>query len=288
MPSHSPENPSRAVLAARLEALREGTGLSGNAFAGQMGIVQSRVWKIEHLELLPTEDDIRTWVAAAGQPGDDAGELIDLLDRARVEYQTWRRAYRRAGGAAGQQASYVELEAKSSLIGEFQIAMMPGIIQTPQYAREILSLPSGPAAWGAGPGEIEAMINARLRRQEVALYDPSKKVRIVLGEASLRTLVCTPATLAEQLGKLLSIAALPSVELGIIGFSQRMPVYPFTAFSVRDDLVVIDHLTGEQPISAPDEVASWLRFFDLLREAASNGDEARELILRAMSDLRGA
>ena len=139
----------------------------------------------------------------------------------------------------------------------------------------------------ATSGDIEGMINARLRRQDVALYDPRKRVQVVLGEAALRTLVCTPETLEEeQLRKLLTVAALPSVEIRVIGFHQRMPIFPSTAFSVRDEMIVLDHLTGEQTIVDRDEAASWLRFFTLLREAASTGEQARELIQRAMDNLR--
>ena len=278
-------NPSRAALAARLTALREASGLSGNAFAKRMGIVQSRVWKIEHGELLPNADDIRSWVAAAGQPAQTAGELTDLLGHAHVEYETWKAAYRKGGGAAAQQAAYITLEAQATVIGEFQIAMFPGIIQTAEYAREVLSLPSGPMAWGSTASDIESMIDNRLRRQEVALYDPRKRVQIVLYEAALRTLVCTPSTLVGQLRKLLAVDALPSVELGIIGFHQHMPVFPFTAFSVRDELIVIDHLTGEQTIDDRDEVASWVCFFDLLRAAASTGEAAHHLIHTAVARL---
>jgi hypothetical protein len=250
-----------------------------------MGIVQSRVWKIEHGELLPNEDDIRSWAAATGQTAQTVGELTDLLGLAHVEYETWKNAYRKGGGAAAQQAAYVAVETRSALIGEFQIAMIPGIIQTAEYAREVLALPSGPMAWGSTPEDVEAMIDHRLRRQEVALYDPRKRVQVVLYEAALRALVCSPSTLVGQLRKLLAVDALPSVELGIIGFREHMPVFPTTAFSVRDELIVIDHLTGEQTIDDRDEVASWLRFFNLLREAASTGQAAHQMIHAAIADL---
>jgi hypothetical protein len=129
------------------------------------------------------------------------------------------------------------------------------------------------------------MIDNRLRRQEVALYDPRKRVQIVLCEAALRTLVCAPVTLVGQLHKLLAVDALPSVEVGIIGIHQRMPVYPFTAFSIRDEMIVIDHLTGEQTIDNSEEVTSWLRFFGLLRNAASTGPDAHRMIHTAIVDL---
>jgi transcriptional regulator with XRE-family HTH domain len=289
VPPPKPDKVSRSALAARLTALRVAAGLSGNALAKRMGIIQSRQWKIEHGELLPTEEDIRAWVRATGERQEVAAELIDLLVEARVEYQTFKAAYRKGGGGAAYQEQVRAIEERSTRIGEFQVAMIPAILQTADYAREILSLPSGPAAWGSDRGDMEAMIDGRLRRQEI-LHDPHKRIQVVLGEAASRTLVCTPETLAGQLSKLLSVIRLPALELGIIGFSQPMPVFPFTAFSVRDDdLIVIERLTGEQYLRAeerPEEVASFLKFFDLLREAASTGTEAEAIIERALESLR--
>jgi transcriptional regulator with XRE-family HTH domain len=262
--------------------------LSGNALAKRMGIVQSRVWKIEHGELLPIGDDIRAWVQATGHDRETATELIRMLEEARAESATFKTAFSKYGAARYQQ-EVAAIEARSSRIGEFQVAMIPAILQTADYAREILSLPSGPGAWGAGADDIEAMIDVRLRRQEI-LHDPGKRIQVVLGEAALRTLVCTPQTLVGQLEKLLSVMQLPSVELGVIGFAQRMPVFPFVSFSVRDnDLIVIEGLTGEQKITASagaDQVASYLRFFDLLLGVSATGEEARRLIAAAAASLR--
>ena len=249
-----------------------------------MGIVQSRVRKIEHGELLPTGDDIRAWVQATGRGPEAATELIQMVEEARAESATFRAAFSKYGAARYQQ-EVAAIEARSSRIGEFQVAMIPAILQTADYAREILSLASGPGGLGASADDIDAMIDVRLRRQEI-LHDPGKHIQVVLGEAALQTLVCTPQALIGQLEKLLSVMQLPSVELGIIGFAQRMPVFPFVSFSVRDnDLIVIEGLTGEQKLAASaaaDQVASYLKFFDLLREAASTGAEAEAIIQRAL------
>ena len=280
----APDSPSRATLVARLVALRASTGLSGNAFAKRMGVVQSRVWKIEHRELFPTEEDIRMWVAAAEQPEEVAGELIDLLGKSHSEHETWRAAYSRAGGAGALQREYREEEEQSTLIGEFQIAYIPGILQTRQYARETLTMPCGPLAWDASEHDIETMLAERMHRTEI-IFDPAKRVQIVLGEAALRTLVVSPQTMIEQLHKLEMVAAVPTIELGIIGFHQRMPVYPFTAFGIRDNEVYVEHFTDEVNIK-PDQIADWVHFFNLLRDAASTGPAAIEIIERALRDLQ--
>jgi transcriptional regulator with XRE-family HTH domain len=288
IPPSAPGSSSRDILASRLTALRTAAGLSGNALAKRMGKVQSRVWKIEHGELLPTEDDIRDWILATGHDPGLADGLIEMLEEARIESATFKVAFSKYGATRYQQ-EVAAIEARSSRIGEFQVAMIPAILQTADYTREILSLASGPGAWGASGDDIETMIDVRLRRQEI-LHDPAKTIQVVLGEAALRTLVCTPQTLIGQLEKLLSVMQLPSVQLGIIDFTQHMPVFPFVSFSVRDnDLIVIEGLTGEHKFTestSSDQVASYLKFFDLLRAAARTGRDAEMVIQRSLESLR--
>jgi transcriptional regulator with XRE-family HTH domain len=288
IPPLMPGNPRRDALAARLKELRLAAGYrSGNALARQMGVVQSRVWKIEHGELLPTENDIRAWVQACRADVGVAEELIAELGGARSE-RAFAVDMRRRGGLAAYQDRVRELEEQASWFGEFQVAVIPGFLHTSGYARELMGLAGGAREWGPDDAEIEDAVTARLRRQEI-LDAPGKRVQVVLGEGALRTLVVSPQTLAGQLGKLLSVMRLPSVELGVIGFGQRMPAYPLGFRVYGDNLVVVESLAGERYIEAaeePKEVAAFLKAFGALRQAASTGDEAEAIIQRALDDLR--
>jgi len=76
-PIHNKYDKGLAEIAAQLTELRVAAGLSGNALARKMGIVQSRVWKIEHAQLMPSEDDIRAWARAADRD-EIAGELLEM------------------------------------------------------------------------------------------------------------------------------------------------------------------------------------------------------------------
>lgn len=285
IPPSAPGRESRAALIARLTELREAAGLSGNALAARIGIVQSRVWKIEHARLLPNEDDLQAWAEATGHP-EAAGELAEMLKAARGE-QVFSAVFRRGGGAAAYQERVRAIEAESQRIGEFAAAVIPGILQTEDYARELVSVPSGPRAWGSTDADVEDMITGRLRRQDV-LYS-GKLVQVVISEAALRVLVTTPATMAAQLGKLLSVIRLPALEFGVIPFSQRMPAYPL-GFRVYDDrLIVVESIADEKEFTAeahPKEVATFLGAFDALRGAASTGPEAEGIIQQALDDLR--
>lgn len=286
VPPPKPGNPARAALAARLTHMRAAAGLSGNALAKRMGIVQSRVWKIEHGDLLPAEEDIRAWARETGHEQEAEG-LMQALAEARGE-QAFSAVIRRRGPAAYQDQVRA-VEDQYVRVGEFAVAVIPGLLQTADYARELLSVPAGARAWGADDAALEATVNARLRRQEI-LHDPSKRVQIVLGEAALRTLVVSAPVLAVQLGKLLSVLRLPSVELGVIGFGQRMPVYPLGFRLYGDAMAVTESIAAERYHTAedePEEVAAFIEAFNELRQAASTGDDAEAIIQRALNDVRG-
>ena len=283
IPPSRPGTPARTALAAALAELRTAAGLSGNALAKRMGIVQSRVWKVEHGTLLPGEDDIKAWAEATGREG-DTGELLDMRAAARAEQQ-FGVAFRRKGGAAAVEERIRATEEQATRIGEFQAAVIPGIVQTADYARELMSVASGPRAWGADDADVEDKISSRLRRQEV-LYGSAKRVQVIIHEAALRVLVTSPGTMAGQLDKLLAVSGLPAVELGVIPFGQRMPAYPL-GFRIYDEDTVVTESTSEDPdITDPEQVAVYAGAFQALREVAVTGDDARRLIAAAAQALR--
>jgi transcriptional regulator with XRE-family HTH domain len=265
--------------------MRTAAGLSGNALAKRMRVVQSRVWKIEHGDLLPTEEDVRAWARETGNEQEAEG-LMEALAEARGE-QAFSAVIRRRGAAAFQD-QVRQVEEQATRIGEFSVAYIPGLLQTAEYARELMSLPSGLRTWDTSEDALENAVNARLRRQEV-IHDPAKRIQIVLGEGALRTLVVPAPVLAAQLGKLLSVLRLPSVDLGIISFSRKMPVYPL-GFRVYDnELAVTESTVGEHNYTAagdPDEVAAFMEAFNELRQAASTGDAAGAIIQQVQDDLR--
>jgi len=289
VPPPEPGTESRAALAARLHEIRAAAGLSGNALAQRMGVVQSRVWKIENRKLLPTENDIAAWVQASGAGDETAAELLEMLAGARTE-QAFGSVLRGKGGPAAFQERVRLVEERSRRIGEFQVGVIPGLLHTEDYTRELVNLPGGLRSWGADDAAIEAMINARLRRTEI-LTNSAKRVQFVIGEAALRIRVVSPETLAGQLDKLLSVIRLPSVELGVIGFGQRMPAYPLGFRVYDDDLIVVESIAGEREYTRkaePDAVTTFLEAFGELRQAASTGTEAETLIRQALDDLRSA
>lgn len=284
---HPQANPERLRLASRLREVRAATGLSGNRFAAELGWVQSRVSRMETGLQIPTDDDLAAWVAVAGANDEAANELADLARLARVEYATFRDSYRRSGGAAGYQAKIGQQEMQAKRICMFVPTMMPGPVQTAPYAREMLSLSTGPKAHGATSAEIEAMVTERIRRQDV-LYASDVETQFVIGEAALRTRFGSVDTQLGQLDRLAAIAGLHAVELGVLPFAAQMPAFPLATFTLHDNAVVLSEtITGEQRIDEPGEVAVYVKAFAELRQAAVRGDEAVALTQQIAAEIRG-
>jgi transcriptional regulator with XRE-family HTH domain len=278
-----------SALAAQLRALREDAGLTGTFLAQQVGWGQSKVSKIETGRQLPTEDDIRQWARVVGAPAGKVEELLAALRSARVEFATWREQYRTAGGGAAKQADIAALEARATRIGEFQPAFIPGLLQTAQYARELLvawALDAAQGALGIGEADVDPLVAARMQRQQL-LYQPGKQVQLVVLEAALYSRVCSPEALAGQLDRLLAVTSLPNVEFGIIPFAARLPVFPICSFMIFDtELVTAETLTGEQQVNEPEQIALYDRFFTLLRDRADRGQDAAAIVHRALGELR--
>lgn len=277
----------RRRLGARLRQLREDAGISGNQFATRHGWVQPRVSRIETGKQLPTDDDLAAWAGLAGAGPEVREELAAMLRHARAEYASWQESYRESGGAAAAQAAIKARERDPQHLRIFQPAMIPGLLQTPAYARELLQVSTGPTAFGADEDDLAEMAEQRMRRQEI-LYRTDKRIEVVVMEAALRSRLCSEGTLTGQLDRLVTASSgVAALELRVLPFETPLPIYPLSGFTMLDDeLVIIETMSGEQQLSSDDDIAYYARCFDLLRDAAVSGREAVGVIQRSLEAVR--
>lgn len=270
---------AREALGLRLRELRRDARLTGRQLAAAQGWHPSKVSKIEGGKQTPSEDDIDAWTLAVGHP-ELAPELIASLRTLDGQYVEFRRMFR-AGQRATQEA-IAQVEADSESVRNFENVFVPGLLQTPEYAR--CRLAESLEEIGAADDVGEA-VGARMQRQQV-LYRPGRRFHFVITEAVLRYRLCPPEVLAGQLDRLVSLTTLTTIRFGVIPFERQLPVAPVHGFYVYDDRVVhVEHLTAELKLSQPSEVATYITFFDRLAETARYGAEARLLITRALADL---
>lgn len=268
----------RQEFGARLRRLREDAGLTGQQLARQAGWAQSKVSRIETGRQSVRSDDVRAWVAAVGASPESLEDLLGDLRTLRVEHAAWRRQLR--GGHAPKQRALIALEATATLDRTFQPDLIPGLLQTPDYARHVFT---ALAALRETPNDIEAAVRTRLQRQAV-LYDQTKQFRFLLTEASLRAQLAPPSVMRGQLDRLLVLLELETVELAVIPLSARLPVVMHHSFSMEDeDLVLVETFSAELQLRDPDDVALYGKVFDLLWNAALVGSSAAGAVRAAVA-----
>jgi len=270
---------ARRALGLRLRELRREAGLTGAELAASLSWPASKVSKLENGRQTPTDDDIRAWTETTGAAA-EAEALLASLHTVETQHAEWRRVLRT--GLHAHQRELVDLEGKTKVLRAFEATVIPGLLQTAEYARACLG--QAPPLFG-GADDVDEGVRARLRRQEV-LYRPDKRFHFVVTEAALRFRRCSDDAMLAQLERLVALTALRTVKLGIIGFDVRYEIGPWHGFwLLDDDLVTVETYSAELNLAQPQEIEVYRAVFDQLAAVASYGSEARAIILRAIDDL---
>ncbi len=270
---------AREALGRRLRELRQQAGLTGKQLAESLSWPPSKISKLENGRQSPTDRDIRAWTRTTGSER-ETETLLASLHTLEVQHAEWQRLLRL--GLRPHQNEIAQLDAKTRLFRVFEATVIPGIIQTADYAR--FRFAQGIALFKV-PNDIDAAVEARVKRQDI-LYRRDKQFHFVLTEAALRLRLCPPEVMLVQLDRLVSLSALPNVRLGIIGFETAYVVAPWHGFWLLDnDLVMVETFSAELNLAQPQEIELYASIFDQLAAAASYGRAARAIITRVIDDL---
>jgi transcriptional regulator with XRE-family HTH domain len=269
-------------LAERLYLLRENAGLRTGQLAERLGWIPSKVTKIQRGQQKPAIADIEAWAEACGHP-EVISDLVSLRAEAGAVHWRWQERLRR-GGQPVVQEDIDRQTRQATRIRNLQIAVLPGLIQTPAYARhtiimfrEILNI---------SQDDVETTVAARMRRQEV-LYETGRTFEFVITENVLRRRVGSSVAMLGQLDRLVQVSTLPNVTLGIIpDDAEGLTIFPYQGFQVLDGQVFLDLPSGEAQLE-PKDMIVYERIMDAALAASVTGDEARRLISAATVALGG-
>jgi transcriptional regulator with XRE-family HTH domain len=270
---------AREALGLRLRELRREARLTGRQLAQVNGWHPSKVSKAENGKQTPTEANLEAWARTCGKP-ELTAELIATLRTLETHYVEYRRMFR--SGMTAKQLAWAELEAETTLTRNFESIVIPGLLQTPEYAR--FRLREG-ITYDESPDDLDEAVGARMQRQQV-LYRTGKKFHFVVAESALRMRLCPPEVMIGQLDRLVALSTVPTIRFGVIPFEIPYPMAPLHGFWIFDERVVlVENLTAELNITQPAEVANYGRIFTGLAEAAHYQAQARAVITRALADL---
>jgi transcriptional regulator with XRE-family HTH domain len=269
----------RARFGERLRDFREDAGLNGRDFAKALGDgwTQSKVSKLETGKQTPTEDDVIDWLQALDAPETVAEQVLDDLRRLRGDEVAWRRQIR--NGQRRRQAQIAHLEENATVIRGLSTMCVPGLLQTPSYARCTFT---SQADLHETAHDIDAAVRERLRRQQV-LYQPNKRIEILLTELALLHPIAPPEDMGLQINRLVTVLDLPSVRLGILPATRQLPHVPQNTYWILDTLVLVENVTAELRINDPDQLAIYHRLTDRLWQSAAEADDARGILDKVAS-----
>lgn len=288
MPSDAfikPELLRRGGLRDQLVALLDVSGVQKKDVAVRLGNHESKVSRIVSGRQVPTESDIRAWASVCSA---DPAPLLAALAEAKDAARSARLGERTSQAAA--QNRFLELYQVTPLVREFQTAVIPAMVQTSSYARQMF-------VEGRDlhdqldnlPDDIEGAVTARMARQAL-IYEPDHRFELLIDEAVLHRLLVPPAVLRAQLDRLLATLNVPSVRIGIIPRTARLKAVPWLSFAVfvaanPADTEVAVETPAEEFFHDGQDVVPYIAVLDRLWESAVEGDAARRVILAARDSL---
>jgi hypothetical protein len=205
--------------------------------------------------------------------------LVEDLRSLRIEYASWRRQLR-SGFAPRQRAGRL-LEDSTDTLRVLQTALVPGLLQTADYARAVFR----GLAELQGQRDIEAAVRERLRRQEL-LYEPGRRFRFLLTEAALRARVAPAHAHRAQLDRLLVLAGLDTVELAVLASQTPLIKATTHSFEIFDDrMVVVETITAELALRDSEDIAFYSKLFETYWGIAEHRERASALITRVALEL---
>ncbi|WP_329127339.1 helix-turn-helix domain-containing protein [Streptomyces sp. NBC_01465] len=270
---------AREGVAARLVDLRRTAGLKGYEVAARCGWHKSKVSRLENAVTLPTDEDIRKYLAVCAAQ-EHTAELIAQTRVADQMYVEWKRIHQT--GIKRRQEVDVPLYERTHLFRVYCSNVVPGLLQTQGYAESLLTTISN---FQGTPNDAPAAAAARLARSHV-IRDGDHRFVLLVEEAVLRYRIGGASVMAGQLGYLLEVMSLPSVAFGVIPFAAQRRMWPLETFMVFDDeRVQVENLSAEINITVPDEVGVYVKAFAAVLRMAVYGPQARALITAAIDAL---
>ncbi|MEV7812877.1 helix-turn-helix transcriptional regulator [Streptomyces flaveolus] len=271
----------RRKLGAELRMLRTGAGLTSGDAARLVGWHQSKVSRIETGASGVKPADLRLLLDAYQVRDTHLRELLLMLagsEDAGGRHRWWH-AYR--GVLPPTYRDFISLESQASAMRTLETTVVPGLLQTPEYARAVTRA----AVKDLDEERLDTLVEVRLARQDVLRSDPPLVLSAVLDEAVLRREVGGPEVMARQLERLMEAARLPQVRLQVLPFAAGAHVGltgPFVIFSFPStsdlDVVVLDQLTSSLYLERKEDLMAYSEAFNTLQFHALSPQESLDYI----------
>jgi transcriptional regulator with XRE-family HTH domain len=282
----------RRQLGRYLRDLRSQAGLTVRAAARELERSEPTIWRIEYGQVSVRSVEVQIMCQLYGANQETTKALMSLAKETKAKgwWQAW-------GDVVPEWFDlYVGLEAATSRIDWFETELVPGLLQTPEYAEALIRLEHA----DDGDEEIARRVQLRMGRQPILRrpIDPPV-IRIVLGEQVVRRPVGGPGVMTSQLGRLAEVSESPNVSLRVVPFTAgqhlgmlsgsfeilRFPMNGNGADS-EPPTVYSESFTGALYLDKAYEVGRYDQAFGQVWKASLDDEASRELLHNAAEALR--
>ncbi|MET8157908.1 helix-turn-helix transcriptional regulator [Sphaerisporangium sp. NPDC005289] len=266
----------RRRLASELRQLRERAQLTLEQVAERLGWSITKVSRVETCKVGVTPKDVERLLGLYEVTSSKREEIVGLARDA--QKKGWWHAY---GDLPTEYATYIGLEAEAASVRCFASEIIPGLLQTEDYARAVIRA----ALITSPPGEIERRVQVRMARQRLLSEVPPLRLWTIIDEAALRRAVGGPDVIRDQMRRLLDVADVPTIAVQVLPFGAGAHAATCGAFELLEfperadpDVAFLENLTGSLYVEDERDVYRYTLAFDHLRAKALDLGESCELI----------
>jgi transcriptional regulator with XRE-family HTH domain len=274
----------RRRLGSELRQLRQAAGKTIEQVAGALGYSESKVSRIETGLVSATTADVRAMLELYDTNDQRRQLLVQIAREARQK--GWWQSF---GDAPAVPLTGLEVEASS--IRSYEALLIPGLLQTEEYAARVINalLPEWPEAM------IESLIELRIGRQSLLTGEDPPAFWTVIDEAALRRPVGGADAMRAQLTYLAEAAELSCVTLQVLPFGAGEHAGmngQFTIFGFPDpadhDVVYLEHNANDLYVEEPGEVERYSLLFKKVHAAAREPSESLRFLAKLRRELKKA
>jgi transcriptional regulator with XRE-family HTH domain len=269
----------RRELGASLKALRSAKGLTAEQVADRLQISTSKVSRLETGDRGARARDVNNLCDLYEVDDEQRQHLLELASegKQRAWWQSLALPY----------STYVGLEAEATSISDYGLGMVPGLLQTADYARAIVR--AAIPRWV--PEVVEQRVQWRMARQQVLHAETAPHLEAVVDESVLHRVVGSPGVMQAQLEQLLELSDLPNVTLRVIPYEAgALPAgnnkFIILGFAAIPDVVFIEGLTGDLYLEDPRDVETYVMTFRTLVQLAASPEATRGIIAAMIPSYR--
>ncbi|WP_093891765.1 helix-turn-helix domain-containing protein [Streptosporangium canum] len=273
-PTYSPTVRLRR-LARELRRMREASGLGPEDAAARLGWSRSKVSRIETGRTRASATDVAN---ACDLYGADSSVRAGLIQLAReVRQRGWWTAY-----ADVFTGSYIGLEDEAVLIRQWEVQLVPGLLQTEDYARTVISV-GRPEPRDAD--DIQRRVMARMARRTLLSRPDAPQLCAVMDEGVIRRPIGGHQLMRDQLEALLVAARRPNVTIRVLPYSAGEHTGLEGAFTVLSfseevdpDIAYVEGTAGDVYVESSDHVDRYKMAFTSICDAALSPEDSMKLI----------